>query len=346
MIAPLRCLCGQAAVSVAWAAQPAARKGAGAGGVEAGDIPISFAGSQSRGRADMQSGALDTTRVRSVVSQDELDPNAPQDVPLLALLSRTDKHGGAGGAFRVFRLGRELQLIKSWLHRANPDRYRLLQLRRERPHEWQALPTKQVPTRDTEIPFKMREMLQRGPGGALGEDGDLDGTRQQRKLRAWARSVLAKQQRLQTSDAFMMTTQDVVKEPLLEQEVEAFDCNALLERMFEQRRRLRPSSSRAAPSPDRATWRACSKWSSSRASTYPFAHRPKTTDRAAAAAAAAGATRRVRPTPRRPRLDSSSSARSRGRSSAQRPSRGRRPFGTSAAGSRSPHRTATGRRAR
>ena len=40
-------------------------------------------------------------------------------------------------------------------------------------------------------------------------------SRQQSKIRAWARSVMARQQRLQTSNAFMMTTRDVVKEPLL-----------------------------------------------------------------------------------------------------------------------------------
>ena len=246
-VTPLRCLCGQAAVSVAWAAQPAARSAGkgGRGALGGADGPASgvtsFAGSQSRGRSELQSGALDPNRVRQHVSDEELDPNAPQDVPLIALLSRAEKQGGLGGAFRAFRLGRELQLITSWMHRANPERLRLIELRRERPHEWQALPSRAVPTRDTEIPSKMREILQRGQGGALADDDDGDGTRQQSKIRAWARSVMARQQRLQTSNAFMMTTRDVVKEPLLEQEIEAFDCNAVLEKLFTPRRKLRPT---------------------------------------------------------------------------------------------------------
>ena len=108
-IVPLRVVCGQVAVAVAWASQPAARSTrpeTRAAGL--------FVGSRARGELDLQSGALDTMRARRHVELEELDPNAPQDVPLLALLSRAE-HGGVGGAFRAFRFGHELQLIKSWM---------------------------------------------------------------------------------------------------------------------------------------------------------------------------------------------------------------------------------------
>ena len=236
-VVPLRCLCGQAAVSVAWAAQPASRAPAAA-------PKATFAGTRARGAAEMASGALDTTRVRQHVRQEELDPNAPQDVPLLAMLKRAQE-GGMSGAFRAFRFGRELQLMKSWLQ---SDRLKLLQLRRERPHEWQALPSRAVPQRDTEISTRMREILQRGTS-AFADDDDEDDSGRQAKVRQWAQQVLARQQRAQTTSTFMVTTKDVVKEPLLEQEVEAFDLNAFLERMLAPRRKLRPSVRPRKPEP-------------------------------------------------------------------------------------------------
>ena len=107
--------------------------------------------------------------------------------------------------------------------------------------------TRAVPQRDTEITTRMREMLQRGSLSAAEEA--TDDTRQQSKIRAWSRSVLAKQQTLQTSDAYMMTTGDVVKEPLLEQEIENFDCNAFLLKLFTPRRRLRPTLRPRLPTP-------------------------------------------------------------------------------------------------
>lgn len=269
-VVPLRCICGQAAVSVAWATQPAARP-------RVGDSRVpSFGGSRARGISEMQSGALDTARVRDHVRKEDLDPNAPEDVPLLALLKRAE-HGGVGGAFRAFRLGRELQLIKSWLQ---TDRLRLLQLRRERPHEWQTLPShaRAVPQRDAEIPPRMRELLQRGgPAPSAADDDGFDSTRQQSKIRAWVSQVLTRQQRAQNSSVYLMTTADVVKEPLLEmvrlaeltcslqqhtvgqphlpyplQEVEAFDCNSFLEKLFAPRRKLKPRLKPRKPEPGSA----------------------------------------------------------------------------------------------
>jgi hypothetical protein len=141
-VVPLRCLCGTAAVSVVWAAQPAGRV--------ASAPKHSFRTTHARGAADLTSGALDTTRVRQHVRASDLDPNAPQDVPLLSLLGRRE-HSSA--SFRAFRFGKELQLMRNFF---STDRLRLLQLRRERPHEWSALPPKarSVPQRDTEIPIR------------------------------------------------------------------------------------------------------------------------------------------------------------------------------------------------
>ena len=235
---PLRCLCGQAAVSVAWAAQPATRNVAPA-------PAVGYRQLRSRGATELQSGSLDTTRVGQHVRAEDLDPNAPQDVPLLSLLSRAES-GASASAFRAFRFGRELQLMKSWLQ---SDRLKLLQLRRDRPHEWHALPTRAVPQRDAEIPTRMREILQRGTAAAVDDDAEVDDTRQKSKLRKWVQQVQARQQQKKTSSAFMVTTKDFVKEPLLEQEVEAFDCNAFLEKLFSPRRKLRPRVRPRKPEP-------------------------------------------------------------------------------------------------
>ena len=48
-------------------------------------------------------------------------------------------------------------------------------------------------------------------------------SRQMLKIKAWASEVRARQQQQQTSSAYMVTTMDVVKEPLLEVEVEAIE---------------------------------------------------------------------------------------------------------------------------
>lgn len=234
-VVPERCLCGQVAVSIAWAAQPAARAtGSGTSGTAA-QMP-SYASLMTRGDPEMGSGALDTLRVRHHVRAEDLDPNAPQDVPLLALLSRSERSGHSGG-FRAHRFGRELQLMRNWLR---TDRLQLLQLRRERPHEWQMLPeaTRAVPQRDAEIPARMRELLQGGASALSGDDDAIDSRGHQSKIRAWMKQVMAKQQRAKTGKQFLLTTKDVVKEPLLEQEIEAIDFNALLEKAFSPRRKL------------------------------------------------------------------------------------------------------------
>jgi len=72
-----------------------------------GTLASSYGASRSRGAAELSSGALDMHRVRQLVQPENLDPNAPQDVPLLSILSRADR-SGLSGAFRVQRLRREL----------------------------------------------------------------------------------------------------------------------------------------------------------------------------------------------------------------------------------------------
>ena len=244
-VVPVRSLCGQVAVSVVWATQPASR----AGGAGAAPTTPLYGALTARGDSDSHaSGALDTLRVRNHIRGDDLDPNAPQDVPLIALLERSKK-GGAGVGFRAFRFGRELQMIKDWLL---TDRLQLLRLRCERPHEWQKLPAQEraVPLRDTEITQRMRELLQGGGDALTVDDEEVEAdSRQQSKIRAWMKQVLAKQQRAKTGKEFLLSTKDVVKEPLLELEVEPFDLEAFLEKQFQPRRQLRPQQRPRKPEP-------------------------------------------------------------------------------------------------
>ena len=234
-IHPVRCLCGQVNVSVAWATPPASRG--------TGLSAASYSALTSRGDANLDSGSLDPTRVRHHIRTEDLDPNAPQDVPLLALLARSSRESRRG--FRAFRFGRELQMIKDWMF---SDRQQLLQLRRDRPHDWHLLPpeARAVPHRDAEIPAQMRELLQ---GGAIAfdADDDVEDSRHKSKIRSWAKSVKAKQQRAHATKEYVLTTEDVVREPLLEVEVEPFDLNAILENAFTPRRKLLPRARARKP---------------------------------------------------------------------------------------------------
>ena len=81
----------------------------------------------------------------------------------------------------------------------------------------------------------------------LGGYGD---SRQMARVKAWASDVRARRQQLQTSSAYMRRDAGRRAEPLLEVEVEEFDCNALLERLFAPRsRRLRPRPQPRKPEP-------------------------------------------------------------------------------------------------
>jgi hypothetical protein len=234
---PVRCFCGRVAVSVAWAAQPAGLAS------RSSSAQTSFGSLKARGEAQMSSGALDTVRIRQHIRAEDLDPNAPQDVPLLSLLSQSGR-SSRGGLFRANPFRRELQLVKEWV---STDRVRLLQLRREKPHEWNTLlrSTRAVPPRDVEIPLRMRELLQ-GSGGISSSNGAIKASRHQPALRSRAKHALAKRQIWNHSRPAMSAIKDVVKEPLLELEIEAFDLGFFLHKMFRPRRKLLPRPQRRA----------------------------------------------------------------------------------------------------
>ncbi|KAL1524398.1 hypothetical protein AB1Y20_019293 [Prymnesium parvum] len=226
-----RCLCGQIAVSVAWAAQPARHHCGGKA------VASTYGAKPSRGASELSSGSLDTQRVRQLVKSENLDPNAPQDVPLLSILSRADR-SGFSGTFRLHWLRRELLWVKDWLM---SDRMHLLELRRKKPHEWHALPAsdRAVPSRDTEIRLKQRELLQPSSTARVDEE-TLDAmNRRESKVRNWAEKVKAKQQVASVSERYLLTSQDVVREPLLEVEAAEFSCSEVL-KLFAPRRQLLP----------------------------------------------------------------------------------------------------------
>ena len=138
-----------------------------------------------------------------------------QDVPLLALLSRADRTG-TSDLFRVGRLRRELLWVKEWMR---SDRLKLFEFRKKKPQEWNALPLleRAVPLKDTEILVGQRELLQ--PAVAVAADDEtLDGAmRHESKLRAWAEQVKSRQRAAHASQSYHLTTQDLVREPFLEQ---------------------------------------------------------------------------------------------------------------------------------
>ena len=224
---------GQLAVAVAWAAQPAS--------VARGPAPR-----RAPQPGTLSSGALDVTRMRQHVHVDDLDPNAPQDVPLLSLLARADRRA-EGGAFRPGRLARELLWRPSW---AQTDRTRLLELRRSKPSEWQRLPQgkRAVPTRDAEIPIEMRELLKPSDPDDDDDEQAAAAQKQPSKVRAWISQVLSRQQSAQAGRQFLRSTRDFVREPLLEIEVEPFTFDVLLNKL-EPRRKLLPRRTARKPEP-------------------------------------------------------------------------------------------------
>ncbi|KAL3923902.1 MAG: hypothetical protein SGPRY_004076 [Prymnesium sp.] len=230
--APHRYLCGQVSVSVAWITLPARRQSGGTAVRRAG--------------AEVASGALDTHRVRQLVEVDNLDPNAPQDVPLLSLLSRAEG-GREGKSFRMLWLRRELQWVKGWLE---SERLKLLEIRRKRPHEWVALPESEraVPSRDGEISKRQRELLQPSLVGKGDEEPSRDGSQQLSKLRQWVRDVTARQRAASAARTSQASTGELVREPLLEIEWATCSCAQLL-KLFAPRRQLLPHRRARKPAP-------------------------------------------------------------------------------------------------
>jgi coiled-coil and C2 domain-containing protein 2A len=236
---PIRCLCGQVNVSVAWATPPAR---AGSPSVPS----ASYTASVARGDTGSAFGFLDMMRVREHVRAEDLDPNAPSDVPLFALLSR----GGARArGFRAFRFAKELQLVKDWFL---SERLQLLQIRRDRPGDWLLLSQAErgVPLRDAEMSAAQRDLLTGlATSASAREEEEVleDQTKHKNRVRSWAKGVVARQQRAKTGNLFVLTTKDVVREPLREVEFFKFDLNEILEKAFASHRKLRPMPMKRKP---------------------------------------------------------------------------------------------------
>ena len=252
-----RYLSGHISVAISWAQRPAsaAAGGGGANGARAGGSHTlrgggGGGGGEGRPMGALSGGSLDVPRVRRHVQLEGLDPNAPHDVPLLSLLARAGGAGGEGGAFHPSRLAQQLQWLTSW---RQTERTQLLELRRKQPAEWLRLRASEraVPPRDAEIPSAMRELL-KPKGYGLGEEGmEEDGASGDKKgisgkVRAWVAQVLAKQQATQSGRSYVLNTRDVVREPLLEMEVQLYNFDTLLHAV-EPRRKLLPRRRSRAP---------------------------------------------------------------------------------------------------
>ena len=225
---PRRCVSGQLAVSIAWSAQPATHERAARAAEASVAGASSFITAHARGKPlegahAAMPGALDPLRVGEHVRADELDPNAPQDAPLLSLLARADR-AGAKGAFRAHRLANQLQWVRGGAA-ALSDRTRLLDFRRTRPLEWSRLPADEriVPPTDALIPRRMRELLKpeaQRRGGDDDDDDDADerGAKQKGRLRAWVATVLARQEVAKATRSYVTQTGDFVREPIADSE--------------------------------------------------------------------------------------------------------------------------------
>lgn len=139
-----------------------------------------------------------------------------EDVPLLAVLAREDRME-AGGLFRVGRLCRELLWSQDWIR---SDRFRLFELREKKPQEWSSLPlpNRAVPLKDIEISQVQQEFLK--PATLISADVDAfdSATKHETKLLAWVEQVKARQRAAQARKNYHLTTRDVIREPLLEQD--------------------------------------------------------------------------------------------------------------------------------
>lgn len=235
-------LCGMVEVSTAWTTRPADRL-----------QPHGSAGGHTSAQELAQAAAvLDPQQVWSMVMPEELDPNAPQDVPLLSLLSRTDR-GSVAGMFRAMRNQASLQWSSTW---ASSDRYSLFTMRRKQPGRWAQLPNgeKAVPAKDSQIPGVMRELLRPAADFDSAIDKyDQDRVAQEKagKVKAWIEQVRARHESAKASQKYVMDTHDYVREPLLEVEAAELNCDSLL-RLFEPRRKLLPNrrARRAVPGSD------------------------------------------------------------------------------------------------
>lgn len=226
-VAPLahHVLSGEIEVSTAWTTRPADRLLPD--GRADGAVP-------ERGRA------LDLQHVWSSVMAEELDPNAPQDVPLLSLLAHADSSSVAG-MFRALRTQAALQWSATW---APSDRYSLFQVRRKQPGKWAKLPDgeRAVPPLDSQIPSAMRELLR--PQAEFDEavdrfDVDRAALERAVRVKAWIAQVRSRHEAAKASQRYVMDLHDYVREPLLEVEAAELNCDSLL-RLLEPRRKLLP----------------------------------------------------------------------------------------------------------
>jgi coiled-coil and C2 domain-containing protein 2A len=235
-------LCGAVEVSTAWTTRPADRL-----------QPDGSAGGHSSAQELAQAAAaLDPQQVWSMIMPEELDPNAPQDVPLLSLLSRTDR-GSVAGLFRAMRNQASLRWSSTW---ASSDRLSLFAMRRKQPGKWAQLPDgqKAVPSKDALIPGAMRELLRPAADFDSAIDGyDQDRVAQEKagKVKAWIAQVRARHEAAKASQRYVMDSHDYVREPMLEIEAFELNCDAVM-RLMEPRRKLLPNrrARRAVPGSD------------------------------------------------------------------------------------------------
>jgi len=232
-------LCGAIEVSTAWTTRPADK-------LQAEGAPSGPSAAQELAQA---AAALDPQHMWAVVMPEELDPNAPQDVPLLSLLARTDR-GSMAGMFRALRNQTALQFYASW---ATSDRLSLFQMRWTQPGKWSKLPEgeRMIPVKDSLIPSSMRELLRPAADFDPAIDRyDQDRVAQEKttRVKAWIAEVRAKHEVVKASQKFLMDTHDYVREPLLEVEATEMNCDAML-KIFEPRRKLLPSRRARRPVP-------------------------------------------------------------------------------------------------
>lgn len=233
-----RCLRGQIELAVAWTTKPAQSKRQMEAAAEGALLP----GNKRSRLVNFANGALDPNLVKLHVLPETLDPNAPQDAPLLSIISRAER-SGAAGAFRLKQLLRELLWSERWVQ---SDRTKLLELRGQKPDEWSTL-LKELPegervvaATDAQINPRMRELLKPRVEHSEPpqEEGDR-GPQQGSKVRNWLAKMLTRHERAQKKRQYRMQTDDYVREPMLEVEPAEVNCNAFL-KIFESRRKLNP----------------------------------------------------------------------------------------------------------
>ena len=219
--APRRRASGQLAVSIAWSAQPATHERAARAAEASAAGASSFITAHARGKplegAQPRCPAPRSLRVGEHVRADELDPNAPQDAPLLAAGARRPR--GRQGRVPRARLANQLQWVRGGggarPHAASTSAARGRSSESPPPTSGSSLRRRPHPAADARA--AKAEAQRRGGDDDDDDDADERGAKQKGRLRAGGDGA-REQEVAKATRSYVTQTGDFVREPIADSE--------------------------------------------------------------------------------------------------------------------------------